>query len=92
MVRVRICGLSLLTAAGWGFHPVMIQLAERSVGGVSTTMIVLGEAFGVVLLAPVMLARRAPLLISPLQGAERRRVIALLVSAGILNALFSVFW
>ena len=39
-----------------------------------------------------MVARRAPLLISPLQGRDRRRVILLLVSAGILNALFSVFW
>jgi drug/metabolite transporter (DMT)-like permease len=87
-----VAALSLLTAAGWGFGPVMIELAERSVGGASTTMIVLGQAFGVVLLSPVMLARRAPLLISPLQGRDRRRVIVLLVGAGVLNALFSVLW
>jgi drug/metabolite transporter (DMT)-like permease len=87
-----VVALSLLTAAGWGFGPVMIELAERSVGGASTTMIVLGGAVGVVMLAPVMLARRAPLLIAPLQGRERRRVVVLLVGAGILNALFSVSW
>ena len=53
-----VVALSLVTAAGWGFSPVMVQLAERSAGGASTTMIVLGEAFGVVLLAPFVLARR----------------------------------
>jgi drug/metabolite transporter (DMT)-like permease len=84
--------LSLLTAAGWGFSPVMIELAERSAGGASTTMMVLGEALGVVLLAPFVLARRAPLLIVPLQGRDRRRVVVLLVGAGFLNALLCVLW
>ena len=56
-----VVALSLITAAGWGFGPVMIELAERSTGGASTTMMVFGEALGVVLLAPVVLARRAPL-------------------------------
>ena len=87
-----VVALSLVTAAGWGFSPVMIELAERSTGGASTTMMVLGEAFGVVLLAPFMIARRTPLLIAPLQSRDRRRVVALLVGAGILNALFAVFW
>ena len=55
-----VVALSLVTAAGWGFSPVMIELAERSTGGASTAMMVLGEAFGVVLLAPFMIARRTP--------------------------------
>ncbi len=84
--------LSLVTAAGWGFMPVMIELAERSTGGASTTMMVLGEVFGVVLLAPLVLARRAPLFAVSLQGRDRRRVVALLVGAGVLNALFSVLF
>ena len=84
--------LSLVTAAGWGFSPVMIQLAERSAGGASTTMMLLGEAFGVVLLAPFVLARRSPLFTVSLRGRERRRVVVLLVGAGILNALFSVLF
>jgi drug/metabolite transporter (DMT)-like permease len=70
----------------------MIQLAERSTGGASTTMIVLGEALGVVLLAPFVHARRASLFVAPLQDRERRRVVALLVAAGVLNALFSVLF
>ena len=86
-----VVALSLVTAAGWGFSPVMIQLAERSTGGASTTMMVLGEALGVVLLAPFVIARRTSLLIAPLQDRDRRRVVALLVGAGILNALFTVF-
>ena len=84
--------LSLVTAAGWGFSPVMIQLAERSTGGVSTTMMLLGEALGVVLLAPFVAARRTSLLIVPLQGRERRRVMALLIAAGVLNAFSAVLW
>jgi drug/metabolite transporter (DMT)-like permease len=84
--------LSLVTAAGWGFSPVMIELAERSTHGASTTMMVLGEALGVVLLAPFMLVRRRPLLTAPLGAGQRRRVIGLLVAAGVLNALFTVMW
>lgn len=88
----KVVVLSLVTAAGWGFAPVMIQLAERSTGGASTTMIVLGEALGVVLLAPFVHARRASLFVAPLRSRERRRVVALLVAAGVLNALFSVLF
>jgi drug/metabolite transporter (DMT)-like permease len=87
-----VVALSLVTAAGWGFGPVMIELAERSAGGASTTMMVLGEAFGVVLLAPFVLARRSPLLVAPLQHRDLRRIVALLVGAGVLNAVFSVVW
>ena len=87
-----VVALSLVTAAGWGFSPVMIQLAERSTGGASTTMFVLGEALGMVLLAPFMHARRASLFVAPLRDRERRRVVALLVAAGVLNALFSVLF
>ncbi len=87
-----VVALSLVTAAGWGFSPVMIELAEHSAGGVSTTMMVLGELFGVVLLAPFVLARRAPLFTVSLRGHERRRVVALLIAAGVLNGLFAVLF
>jgi drug/metabolite transporter (DMT)-like permease len=87
-----VVALSLVTAAGWGFGPVMIELAERSAGGASTTMMVFGEALGVVLLAPFVLARRAPLFTVSLRGRDRRRVVLLLVGAGVLNAFFSVLF
>ena len=87
-----VVALSLVTAAGWGFSPVMIELAERSAGGVSTTMMVLGEVFGVVLLAPFMLARRSSLFTMPLQGRDRRHVVVLVVAAGVLNGIFAVLF
>jgi drug/metabolite transporter (DMT)-like permease len=86
-----IVTLSLVTAAGWGFAPVMIQLAERSTGGATTTMMVLGEALGVVVLAPLVVARRASLFAGEL-GEARRRVVALLAVAGFLNAAFAVLF
>jgi drug/metabolite transporter (DMT)-like permease len=87
-----VVALSLTTAAGWGFMPVMVELAERSAGGASTTMMVLGEVFGVVLLVPLMLARRTSLFVVTPQAGDRRRVVALLLWAGVLNAFFSVLF
>ncbi len=87
-----VVALSLLTAAGWGFMPVMVQLAERSTGGATTTMMVLGEVFGVLLLAPFIVTRRTSLFVSPLQARDRRRVVLLLVGAGLLNSVFSVLF
>jgi len=87
-----VVALSLVTAAGWGFAPVMIELAERSTGGASTTMMVLGEAVGVALLAPFMLARRGPLIAAPRGSRERRRVVGLLIGAGLLNSFFTVLF
>jgi drug/metabolite transporter (DMT)-like permease len=87
-----VVALSLVTAAGGGLAPVLIQLAERSTGGATTSMIVLGEALGVVLLAPFIIAQRASLFVAELCPRDRRRIVALLVAAGVLNALFSVLF
>ena len=88
----RVVALSLVTAAGWGLSPVMIQLAERSTGGATTTMIVLGEGLGVVLLLPFVAARRASLFVSGPRRADRRRIVVLLAAAGVLNAVFSILF
>lgn len=87
-----VVALSLVTAAGWGLSPVLIELAERSTGGATTTMMIFGEALGVVLLAPFIVAQRSTLFVSKPSGDERRRVTALLVTAGVLNALFTVLF
>jgi drug/metabolite transporter (DMT)-like permease len=84
--------LSLLTAAGWGFGPVMIQLAEESVGGASTTMIVLGEAFGVILLLPFVRWRRPWVFERPVERREVHAALWLMIVAGALNALFAVLF
>ena len=44
------------------------------------------------LLAPFMVARRTSLFVSPLQARDRRRVVLLLVGAGLLNSVFSVLF
>ncbi len=92
MSRGRVVALSLVTAAGWGFGPVMIQLAERSTGGATTTMMIFGEALGVVLLAPFVAFRRVPLLAPGMDRPQRKRVAALIVAAGGLNAVFAVLF
>lgn len=84
--------LAVVTAAGWGFSPVMIQLAENEVGGASTTMIVLGEAFGVLLLGPFLLLRRPPVFTRRLHQGELRRVCWLVGVTAVLNALFAVIY
>jgi drug/metabolite transporter (DMT)-like permease len=89
---VTVVLLSLLTAAGWGFSPVMIQLAEDSVGGASTTMILMGEGLGVLLLLPFVRWRRSWVFVQPLESGQMRHAIGLLVGAGALNALFAVLF
>jgi drug/metabolite transporter (DMT)-like permease len=84
--------LSLLTAAGWGFGPVMIQLAVESVGGASTTMILMGEVIGVILLLPFVRWRRSWVFVQPLPPGETRRALWLLVAAGALHAVFAVLF
>ena len=84
--------LSLLTAAGWGFGPVMIQLAVESVGGASTTMILMGEVIGVILLLPFVRWRRSWVFVQPLPPGETRHALWLLVAAGALHAVFAVLF
>jgi len=86
-----VIGLSLLTAAGWGFSPVLVQLAERSTGGATTSLVLLGEALGVALLAPFVIAQRGRLF-APGSGARSGRIVVLLVGAGLLNAVFSILY
>lgn len=84
--------LSVLTAVGWGLGPVLIQLAERSVGGASVTMVVQSQGLGLALLAGIVLARRTPLATRRLTPQERRRTIRLVVAAGVLEAIFSIVY
>jgi drug/metabolite transporter (DMT)-like permease len=84
--------LSLVTAAGWGLSPVLIQLAQRSVGGATTTMILQSQAIGLALLAAIVVVRRAPIRARPSDPARRGRVALLVIAAGLLEATFSVLY
>ncbi|HJW76307.1 MAG TPA: DMT family transporter [Thermoleophilia bacterium] len=90
--RPEVVLLSLVTAAGWGLGPVLIQLALQSVGGASTTMMLQSQAMGLLMLGAVVLGRRARVLVRPLKPAERRTVVLLIVFAGVLETAFSVLY
>ena len=87
----RIVALSMVAAAGWGLSPVVIELAENANGGASAGMIVLGQLLGAVFIGAIMLVRRGPFMTAPL-GAERRRMLLLILVVGVLEALFAVLY
>ena len=84
--------LSLVTAAGWGLGPVLIQLALQSVGGASTTMMLQSQTMGLIMLGGIVVGRRASGLRAP--AAPRRAADRglLIVCAGLLEATFSVLY
>jgi len=83
--------LSMVAAAGWGLGPVVIELAENANGGASAGMVVLSQSLGALLIGGILLVRRGPLMVAPL-GPARRRMILLLLVAGLLEAVFSVLY
>lgn len=83
---------SLITAAGWGLGPVLIQLAIESADGVSTTMMLQSQVMGLLMIGGIVLGRRAKVLVRSLGPAERRTVVRLIVFAGLLEALFAVLY
>ena len=62
----QVVALSVITAAGWGFAPVLIELAANANGGASSGMMVGSQALGALLLGGIMLLRRSPILVRPL--------------------------
>jgi len=82
--------LAVVTAAGWGLNPVLIELGENAYGGPSAAMVVESQALGIVLLGAIIWARRSPLVSRRLTPAERRAVVWLIVAAGVLEAIFAV--
>lgn len=89
---LEVVALSVVTAAGWGLSPVLISLAQRSLGGVSATMVLQSQALGMLLLAPLVWRRRSALFTHRLSAGERRLVVRLVILTGLLEALFSVLF
>jgi len=83
---------ALITAAGWGLSPVVIELAENANDGPSAGMMVGSQALGALLLGAIMLARHSRILVRALTPDERRRVVWLLIVAGVFEAIFSVLF
>ncbi len=87
----RMVALAVIAAAGWGLGPVLIELAENANGGASASMPLLSQTLGAALIGGIVLARRGPFMAAPL-GPARRRMIVLLLAAGVLEAVFAVLY
>lgn len=57
--RVQVAVLATTAAAAWGLATILIQQAIESTGGASLTLVLLYEAFGCLLLAPLAWRRRS---------------------------------
>jgi len=84
--------LAAASAAGWGLAPVLIQLAERSVGGASVTMIVQAQGLGLLMISTVVFLRRVPLSTRQLTPVERRRARRLVSITGMLEGSCAVLY
>jgi drug/metabolite transporter (DMT)-like permease len=90
--RAKLIGLAVLTAAGWGLGPVLIEQAAEAYGRVTATMMLLSQGLGAVMLGAVLLWRRLPLATRPLSREARREVFWLIALAGLLEAVVSVLF
>jgi drug/metabolite transporter (DMT)-like permease len=82
--------LALVSAAGWGLGPVLIQLAQQSVGGTTVSMILIAQGLGFVLLVGFVIARRAPLTARTLTTRERRRMPRLVLFIGAFEGVYAI--
>jgi drug/metabolite transporter (DMT)-like permease len=87
--RMTVIALAIVTAAGWGLGPVLIEQAQRALGGNSATMMLMSQAIGLVLVLPIVVARRRVLL-RPLQAGERRLLVSLILASAALEAVFAI--
>jgi drug/metabolite transporter (DMT)-like permease len=90
--KAKLIGLAVLTAAGWGLGPVLIDQAAEAYGRATATMMLLSQGLGALMLGAVLLWRRRPLAACPLTPATRRRVFWLIALAGLLEAVVSVLF
>jgi drug/metabolite transporter (DMT)-like permease len=90
--KAKLIGLAVLTAAGWGLGPVLIDLAADAYGRVTATMMILSQVCGALMLGAILLWRRPGLAACPLTPAARRKAIWLIVLAGLLEAMVSVLF
>jgi drug/metabolite transporter (DMT)-like permease len=90
--KTKLVGLAVLTAAGWGLGPVLIEQAAEAYGRATATMMLLSQVLGALMLGAVLLWRRTPLAARPLTPATRRTAVRLIVLAGLLEAVVSVLF
>lgn len=90
--QVQVAALALTAAAVWGLATIFVQEAIAAVGGTSITLVLVYEAFGCLLLAPLAWRSRRRALCRPLRVGDRRRLALLLCAGGLLDTVFMVLF
>jgi len=90
--RAVVIVLSLVTAAGWGLGPILIDLASQSYGRVTATMMIQSQLLGMAILGAIILVRRMPLTPHALSPAQRRTAVRLIAVTGTLETFVTVLF
>ncbi len=90
--RAVVVVLSLVTAAGWGLGPILIDLASQSYGRVTATMMIESQLLGMAFLGAIVLVRRMPLTPHALSPAQRRTAVRLIAVTGMLETFVTVLF
>jgi len=90
--RAVVIVLSLVTAAGWGLGPILIDLASQSYGRVTATMMIESQLLGMAFIGLLILVRRAPLTPRRLPADQRRAAVRLIAVTGVLETFVTVLF
>ena len=88
-LRFEVIALALSAAAGWGLGPVLIELAARSLGAVSASMMLQSQMMGLLMLVPIVW-RRHRVTVRRLTSSEWRLVVRLILVASVLEMYFAI--
>ena len=90
--RAVIIALSLVTAAGWGLGPILIDLANSAYGSVTATMMIESQVLGMLILGAVVAVRRIPLTPRRLSPSDRRLAVRLILVTGMLETVVTILF
>jgi transporter family protein len=90
--RAVVIVLSLVTAAGWGLGPILIDLASQAYGRVTATMMIESQLLGMAFIGLLILVRRTPLTPRRLPADQRRAAIRLIAVTGALETFVTVLF
>ncbi len=90
--RAAVIVLSLVTAAGWGLGPILIDLASQAYGRVTATMMIESQLLGMLFLGAIILVRHTPLTPHALAPGQRRAAVRLIAVTGVLETFVTVLF
>lgn len=88
-LRFDVIALALTAAAGWGLGPVLIELATRSLGAASASMMLQSQIMGLLMLVPIVWRRRR-VTVRRLTEREWRLVVRLVLATSVFETFFAV--